>query len=562
MDDVRAEATAPPSGIPLALAPLVAPYRRHGQLSIRIERLPNGARLSRGRNNGDRTWSLAIDDLDDVRFQPPHGMEEALTLAVRILNLDGDQGSTLALLDLAVSPGDARPLAPPSPPPPAPRSSDTPGASEPELRRVRDQLTELTARLAVREAELAEARQKLGAAQSAGAKDIAATEFAGARALWEAELKEKLAAAAAEAAANLAASRQQWQTEQGGRFAELEKRADEQIQLAQQRWQQDAKAAMAQAEATWKAGEAQRLAAAEARWREEATRALAATEARWRDESTRALADAEARVKRAEAALAQLRPDEQIARARDALQQEARASLAKAEEMWQANEAARFAAAEARWREEQRRSLGELEGKLQQAEAALAAKAAASPAVKADEALRLAAAETRRREEAERALGETRLRAERAEAALAQAQGQISGDAIEIHVLHEELRDVKASLELHEAQLARARAAAERGRESEPVAAQRPLADQLMAELKNDARPPAPPARAKGGAGRFIRIALLLLALALGVMFYPQIEAAVLQIWQPNAAPPSSSVDSAAKRATVHHPSPAGGRLP
>jgi hypothetical protein len=553
VDDVRAEATAPPSGIPLALAPLVAPYRRHGQLSIRIERLPNGARLSRGRNNGDRTWSLSVDDLDEVLYQPPHGMEEALTLAVRILNLDSDQGSTLALLDLAVSPGDARPPAAPSPPP-MPPSSDAPGASEAELRRVRDQLTELTARLAVREAELAEARQKLGTPQSAGAKDIAATELAGARALWEAELKEKLAAAAAEAAANVAASRQQWQTEQGGRFAELEKRADEQIQLAQQRWQQDAKAAMAQAEATWKAGEAQRLAAAEARWREEATRTLAATEARWRDESTRALADAEARVKRAEAALAQLRPDEQIARARDASQQEARASLAKAEEMWKANEAARFAAAEARWREEQRRSLAEVQGKLQQAEAALAAKAAASPATKADEALRLAAAETRRREEAERTLGETRLRAERAEAALAQAQGQTSGDAIEIHVLQEELREVKASLELREAQLAQARAAAERGGESEPVSKQRQFADQLIAELKNDARTPAPPARAKGGAGRFIGIALLLLVAALGVMYYPRIEAAVLQMWQPNAVPHSSSVDPAKTRASVHRP--------
>jgi DNA repair exonuclease SbcCD ATPase subunit len=571
VDDVRgsgAEAGTPTGGIPLTLTPLVAPYRRHGQLSIRVERLPNGARLSRGRNNGDRTWSLGLNDLDDVLYQPPQGMEEALTLAVRILSLDGDHGSTLALLDLPVSPGDARAAAAPPPTAPTAPGTASAGAGDMELRRVRDQLTELTARLAVREAELAEARHKLEQAQQGTApKETAATDLAGTRAVWEAELREKLAVAAAEAATNLAASRQQWQTEQGGRFAELEKRADEQIQLAQQRWQQDAKAAMAQAEATWKAGEAQRLAVAEARWREESTRALAAAEARWREESTRALSEIEARAKRAEAALAELRPEEQIQRARSGWEQDSRTALAKAEELWKANEAARFAAAETRWREEQRRSLAEVESRLQQAEAALAAKAAASPQAKADEALRLAAAETRRREDAERALGEMRLRAEHAEAALEKEQHQNSGDAIEMHVLHEELREVKAALELRDVQLAQAKAAAapERDGESDQTSKERQLADQLIADLKNNARSPEPD-REKGGAGhRLLGIAMLLLIAALGVMYHPQIQTVVRHLLQRDGAPYSSSSEpSAASKAkpSIHRPSSESSRLP
>ena len=501
MDDGRgasAEATAPRGGIPLVLAPLLSPYRRHGQLSVRIERLPNGARLSKGRNNGDRTWSLQPDDLDGVLYQPPDGLDEAHTLAVRILSLDGDHGATLAVLDLPVSPNDAEPAVPlAAATPVAPGGGEVHGDSE--LRRLRDQLTELTARLAVREAELAEARQKLEQAQSPATKQAVEGELAAARATWEAELKERLAT-----------SRDTWQAEQGGRFAELEKRADEQIQRAQQRWQQDAKAALAQTEATWKAGEAARLAAAEARWREEATRALA---------------DAEARVKRAETA------------------------LVKAEEAWKANEAARFAAYEARWREESRRSLAELQARLQQAEAALAQAARAAPSLAP-------------REDAERALADARLRAERAEAALAQAQAQSSGDAIEIHVLHDELREVKAALAVRESQLADTRSAMERQVETVQVSPQRQLADQLAA-LKNDTRVAAVPRRAKGGIGRrLMGMAALLLIVLLGVRYYSEIEAAVLELWQPHVLSHSNAAEPSRAKAPLHHPTSESSRLP
>src|SRR5882672_11171873 len=103
-----ADAEPAPRAIPVNLAPLLSPYKRHGRLSLRVERLPQLARLSAGRNNGDNSWSLSPDQLEDLTYLPPEGMNEAHSLAVRIIGLDGG-GSTLAVVDLPVSPSDAEP---------------------------------------------------------------------------------------------------------------------------------------------------------------------------------------------------------------------------------------------------------------------------------------------------------------------------------------------------------------------------------------------------------------------------------------------------------------------
>src|SRR6266550_2096996 len=98
-----AEAPAAPRAIAVKLGPLLSPYKKQGRLSVRIERLPQLARLSAGRNNGDNSWSLTLDELEDLTYTPPPGMVEAHNLAVRIIGLDGG-GSTLAVLDFPVSP--------------------------------------------------------------------------------------------------------------------------------------------------------------------------------------------------------------------------------------------------------------------------------------------------------------------------------------------------------------------------------------------------------------------------------------------------------------------------
>jgi len=110
--------------IPLDLASPLMQYRETSGLSIRVERLPFKARLSQGRNNGDNSWSLTIDELDGLRYLPPEGLTAAHTLTVRVIRIADDSASTLMRFDVPVSPGGSRsapaPAPAPSPPPPSP----------------------------------------------------------------------------------------------------------------------------------------------------------------------------------------------------------------------------------------------------------------------------------------------------------------------------------------------------------------------------------------------------------------------------------------------------------
>lgn len=87
--------------IPLNLKSIIAPYRDRGRFTIRLEHLPQSARLSAGTNNGDRTWSLALDELEDLAYFAPAGAG-AHVLGVRLIMKDDDGAHTLALIDLDV----------------------------------------------------------------------------------------------------------------------------------------------------------------------------------------------------------------------------------------------------------------------------------------------------------------------------------------------------------------------------------------------------------------------------------------------------------------------------
>jgi len=136
--------------IPLDLVSPLLPYREQGGLSIRVERLPFNARLSKGRNNGDNTWSLTLDDLNDLLYLPPEGLDTPHTLTVRAISIEDDSASTLMRFDVpigsgeipdaaapdtaAMQPGPADQAAPPianaeapSPPPPLAEISGDPG---------------------------------------------------------------------------------------------------------------------------------------------------------------------------------------------------------------------------------------------------------------------------------------------------------------------------------------------------------------------------------------------------------------------------------------------------
>ncbi len=55
----------------LRILPLIAPHRAKGLYTIRVERVPQLARLTRGRNNGNGSWSLTPEELDGHRIYRP-----------------------------------------------------------------------------------------------------------------------------------------------------------------------------------------------------------------------------------------------------------------------------------------------------------------------------------------------------------------------------------------------------------------------------------------------------------------------------------------------------------
>jgi len=335
------------SAIPLDLAPLIAPYRRQGRLSLRVERLPPRARLSRGHNNGDRSWSLMSDELDGLLYLPPDGVSQTCTLAVRIVSLDGGGGATLALLDYPVGPGADAP--PPVVQTPAPRRAPPPESAE--LRRLQGELATAKATLAEQTAEMARERAR-----------------------FESELKSQLAASSALASQTLARSRAEWQAELAAR--KPEPRPEERASSSRR----EIEAALAKAEKEWKAGETARLAAAEARWQARSEKALADAQAQLDRVKTRATAES-ARERSDEAERRRLRDegarlkkslagrDNELTALREESAKHARDALADAEARWREEEAARLAAARTQWQRRSERALAEATAQFERARA-------------------------------------------------------------------------------------------------------------------------------------------------------------------------------------------------
>src|SRR5579862_5946609 len=156
-------------GLPLDLTNLVTPYGRDRRVSLRVERMPSRSRLSRGRNNGDGSWSVTRDELDGLFYFPPRGSKDVPTLVVRVIGLDSDNGATLQVVDAV--PGDTEEP-----------EADDPGESAPplevEFTKLKEELAKTKANLRPTQLDLTEARKT-----------------------FEAELEERLAEARAEAAA-------------------------------------------------------------------------------------------------------------------------------------------------------------------------------------------------------------------------------------------------------------------------------------------------------------------------------------------------------------------------
>jgi hypothetical protein len=510
---MRAHAAAVSDGIPLELSSLLMPYGRERRVALRIERMPSRARLSRGRNNGDGSWSLNRDELEWLEYLPPKGATDFPTLMIRVVGLDSDNGTTLSVLDYPVLPGGA----------------DGEADGEESTSR-RDELRTLRS-------ELAKTKAALRMLQS---------EFGGSRKSFDAELEERLNEASIEAASALEERRAAWQAETSDRIAKAEARSQERLDQARKRWERDAEAGLSRAEESWKSAEAAKLAEAEARWREQSGRALAKETAQLKKIEAE-LAEARNRVASSTSNDAEFRrlhdeitklqseiaerdgqlADAQAAAAAEAREQSRRdlsAALSQAEEKWKATETRRRATAEAAWKELSDRAVEEVKHRLEQTETELLearneAKAArerrdsaetkrlraelsnarqtiavrekelaeaqsaadqaagrteelavaisnAEMAWKKNEAKRLAAAETRWTEKSAQIVAEVSARLQCSEASLAKAQAELKSargqhDDSEVRRLNDALSQAQANLTKRQAELAEMQNAAD-----------------------------------------------------------------------------------------------------
>jgi hypothetical protein len=338
-------------GVPLEILPLLAPFKKRGRLTVRVEKLPMQARLSAGRNNGDRSYSLMMDELEDLEYLAPEGTDPRPVLSVRIITLDDGDASTIAVRELPVEFGGEE-LG----------EIDLANISNEELRRLIEELTRVKSTLSMREAELNEARAKSAMPGRLPPGTIDA-ELIEARAAWKAEMDEKIAKVKAEAAANLEKSWTAWQAEQ-----KQKSRNDSGVDIDRERarWQQESAAVLAEARREWKAEEERRLAAAEAKWRTEVEHA--AEKQRASSKAVREHGDAiELRRLRDELLSMQnllAERDAELAQAKTGKiqspsRQEIEAAVAKAQKEWKEAEAARLAAVEARAQEKANRALAD-----------------------------------------------------------------------------------------------------------------------------------------------------------------------------------------------------------
>lgn len=324
--------TGEPRVFPIDLIPLLAPHKKHGKLTLRVERLPQQTRLSAGTRNSDGSWSLTRDELEDLEYIVPEGVDATTSLSVRVVSLTA--GSTLAVLDYPIVADGA----------PAVDGRHDVAGEETQVERLLDELAKVKASLAERDRTLA-------VTPSVEASLVAA------ETRWAAEMDARLAAETAKAALQLEQTRRAWDAEQSERLAKLEARAQEMVADARERALSDAREAALAAERAWKAEEAARLATAEASWREQLAKTSAEADARVASAAAADRhSDAELRAVREQVTALQATlgaRDAAIAAASDAAvraKRDAEDALARAQSEWKAAEAARLAAAEAQWR--------------------------------------------------------------------------------------------------------------------------------------------------------------------------------------------------------------------
>ncbi|HEX5279008.1 MAG TPA: SH3 domain-containing protein [Micropepsaceae bacterium] len=421
------------TAIPLGLSALVAPYREHGTLLFRIERLPRRARLTLGRNNGNSTWTLNENEIENARYVPPAGAEHTADLSLRVIAMPS--GDTIALLTVPVAPvtkpedvSGAIPL-----PPPQSNKSDAAASNEagPSEEGISEpvagshgsragQATLLTKGEERTQALVAETlaaldRQAGNALQNAeeiwkepaqGTRQDVQTALADAERQWKTaeaarraaedlqwqqRLDAAVAQARAEAATHLRSEDgevQRLRQEMEGARSTLAAReaelaaAREQAEQLQAGLERNLESALQQAGAKWKTAEAARRAEAEAQWREQTAKAL--TEAlskaeKAHEEQTQSdlarlngeLSAAHSSLAGSKAELAELQSE--FSRAQTDWQHEKDTALSAAEKQWRSAEAVRLTVAKAEWQAESNKALADARAEVEAIRAEYAA---------------------------------------------------------------------------------------------------------------------------------------------------------------------------------------------
>ena len=410
-----ADSAAATRAIPVNLMPLISAYRRRGRFMLRIENLPQAARFSAGQNNGDGSWSLALDELDElVYFVPKNAAGGDHTLSIRLVARDETEAFTLALIDFPIIGMGERESA----------GFPKPVEAGPSQEALRAELQDAHNKLAARDAELNQLR---ASAERMGVL-----------------LQQKLDQAVAEAEAK-------WRREEPARFAAEKTKLDEQFEhrLAERESRVQAIADIAREQQAAQIRRlAQELGTAQetlaSRDGELAASRAALERARAETESESAAARQSAQAKAAEALKAaeaewQTKAGKVLAEM-TARRDQAEAALAKAQ--------AALVAADASG--ELQKLRGELENLRQKADADATAKAQSD--VRADEALKAAeiakAAEMENQARAAKALADMTARAEAAEAGLSALEKGGPGRDAEMVQLRADLERQRFQLEM------------------------------------------------------------------------------------------------------------------
>jgi hypothetical protein len=487
--------TAPLRAIPVDLRPVISAYRRRGRFMLRIENLPQLARFSAGQNNGNCTWSLQLDELEELIYFAPKTPHDDHTLSIRLIAKDETEAFTIALIDFPIRGSDSAGFLP------SPASQRASAAAEAAQDELRTEALALKSALAAREAELNQLRasaermsvmlqQKLDAAvsdaQAAWKHEEAArlgAETARLQEQFERKLMEKELRAQAvtdiareQQSAALRLLRQEFTATKESLTARENELSSSRAQL--ERLRKDWETEIASAKASAETRQAKTLKEAEAEWRAQADKIKADLIARC-EAAERAAADKSAAGAEHQAELGRVRAEVERQRkqseadllaATAAAEAKAAEALKTAEAEWQAQadkikadltarcEAAERATdgkADADGRAELNRLRAELEQRRKQSEVEIAAIKAAAESTAA---AALKAAETEWRTQTDKIAADLTARCESAELAAAKATDSGEGREAELNGLRTELERLRKE---SAAQIMFAKAAAE-----------------------------------------------------------------------------------------------------